>query len=334
MDAGSLADLRRSLEGFSLPLRSKAGVNDPDNDDDFDAADDPATNDGDFDPDVDGATTSVAAAIDLHDKAMAAGVGNSSNKQDALLMNHLQDAHEALTGDRVPDGMTGWTKATEALADLRKELSSFRSHSDDRVIAVKKLSKVWADFASDLADLKPARSAGMALEIKRSPINGTLIRGYATTWGTLDSDHEIVDQGAFTASLAERRRANAPVLMLWQHEMSAPIGVWENLVEDSKGLLAEGRILTSVRQGAEAVDLIDAGAISGLSIGFIAKRDKMISGVRHIQAVDLIEISIVTRASNPDARVFTAKEYDAREGLKGLADLGNELASFSLPRFS
>src|SRR4051794_10036187 len=48
---------------------------------------------------------------------------------------------------------------------------------------------------------------------------------------------------AFTASLAKHRKDGTMPLMPWQHERTEIIGVWENLRQDSAGLLAEGRCL-------------------------------------------------------------------------------------------
>ena len=53
----------------------------------------------------------------------------SNAKDKAVLMNHLRDAHEALTGQRAPDGMEGWkampTTIREFEAWLREEFQAF-----------------------------------------------------------------------------------------------------------------------------------------------------------------------------------------------------------------
>lgn len=63
------------------------------------------------DADTEGAATSIAAAMRLHDQSMGDSYSYSSPKDKALLMDHLRDAHEALTGTRAPDGLDGWTKS-------------------------------------------------------------------------------------------------------------------------------------------------------------------------------------------------------------------------------
>ena len=86
--------------------------------------------------DRDAAAASIAAAMRMHDKSMREGEypfsSGTSPKDKALLMDHLRDAHEALTGIRAPDGLDGWTKkllrdpdVKSALADLRTGLAGF-----------------------------------------------------------------------------------------------------------------------------------------------------------------------------------------------------------------
>lgn len=57
------------------------------------------------------AASSIAAAMRLHDKSMGDSYSYSNPKDKAQLMNHLRDAHSALTGSRAPDGLDGWKSA-------------------------------------------------------------------------------------------------------------------------------------------------------------------------------------------------------------------------------
>ncbi len=40
--------------------------------------------------------------------------------------------------------------------------------------------------------------------------------------------------------------------MLWQHDPTRPIGVWDEVREDGKGLWVKGRLLPDVAQAREA----------------------------------------------------------------------------------
>jgi hypothetical protein len=170
------------------------------------------------------------------------------------------------------------------------------------------------------------------IEIKRSP-SGTEISGYASVFGNVDSDGEIVDRGAFTASLARHRKDGTRPLLLWQHKDSEVIGIWDHFEEDSIGLLATGRLLPTVQRGAEAIALIGEGAIYGLSIGFRSVRDRVINKIRHLEIIDLLEVSLVSFASNSAARThLTGKEYGRHRSVKKtlVVDLQRLLSDFSL----
>ena len=202
-----------------------------------------------------------------------------------------------------------------------------------RYFAADSRHKAIANLVRDLSCFSLAPVATPLFEIKKSP-TGTEISGYASVFGNIDSDGEIVDRGAFVASLAQHRKAGTQPLMLWQHDPHQVIGKWDHFEEDSTGLLATGRLLPAVQRAAEAIALISEGAIYGLSIGFNAVRDRVINKVRHLEVLKLLEVSLVSFASNSDARIrLTGKEYGQRSDAKIMVDLERALSNFSLARF-
>lgn len=138
-----------------------------------------------------------------------------------------------------------------------------------------------------------------------------VIEGYASVFGVTDQAGDVVAPDAFARSLAMRDAAC--VRMLWQHDPNAPIGVWERIGTDAHGLFARGRILGNVTRGREALSLLRAGAIDGLSIGFKTIRSRIDdrTGVRTLLEIDLWEISIVTFPMNEAARVAGVKQHPA-----------------------
>ncbi len=118
--------------------------------------------------------------------------------------------------------------------------------------------------------------------------------GYASLFGARDGVGDAVAPGAFAASL--RRRGAAGVRMLYQHFAYEPIGVWEEIREDSRGLYVRGRLVTEVERSRDVAALLREGALGGLSIGFktVRARKEAASGQRTLLQVDLWEISIVT----------------------------------------
>lgn len=135
--------------------------------------------------------------------------------------------------------------------------------------------------------------------------------GYASLFNLADSAGDMIAPGAFRRSLA-RRGGNA-VKMLFQHDPAEPVGVWELCREDGRGLYASGRLLSGVRRGLELAELIRAGAVDGLSIGFRvikSSRDRA-TGRRLITEIDLWEISVVTFPMLPQARIDRAGSLPA-----------------------
>jgi len=133
---------------------------------------------------------------------------------------------------------------------------------------------------------------------------GTQIAGYASLFGATDQGGDVVEKGAYAASLQRLSASGGRVKMLWQHDPAQPIGVWDDVHEDARGLYVKGRILAEVERGREAVALLAAGAIDGLSIGYRtlqATRDG--KGQRLLAELDLWEVSLVTFPMLPEARV-------------------------------
>ena len=145
-----------------------------------------------------------------------------------------------------------------------------------------------------------------ALDLKQVTPDGTF-SGCASLFNAEDMGRDIVLPGAFRDSL--KARGASGIRMLYQHKPDEPIGVWESLREDARGLLARGRLMLAVARAREVLALMRAGALDGLSIGFRAvtgKRDAK-TGIRRLARIDLWEISIVTFPLLPDARVAQVK---------------------------
>ncbi|XDA96561.1 HK97 family phage prohead protease [Sulfitobacter sp. LCG007] len=151
---------------------------------------------------------------------------------------------------------------------------------------------------------------GEALKVR----DGVTISGYASLFGAQDQGRDIVQSGAYAASLRELAESGRRVKMLWQHDPAQPIGVWDEIREDGKGLWVKGRLLETVEKGREAAALLEAGAIDGLSIGYRTRRSaKNDRGQRLLTEVELWEVSLVTFPMLPTARVAGKSGEDILE---------------------
>ncbi|MDR1907790.1 MAG: HK97 family phage prohead protease [Holosporales bacterium] len=146
------------------------------------------------------------------------------------------------------------------------------------------------------------------MQIKSLDQTGAL-EGYASVFGTVDLQNEVVQPGAFEASLATWKQNSCFPKMLWQHDPKSPIGVWDDMFEDQYGLYVRGRLLLDLQKGRDAYSLIKSGAVDGLSIGFMPKQSHKDGDVRVLDEVDLFEVSLVTFMANPLAKVTSCKHW-------------------------
>ena len=165
-------------------------------------------------------------------------------------------------------------------------------------------------------------------EMALTVTDGSEISGYASLFELKDQGGDRVAKGAYGASLAALASKGRTVKMLWQHDPTQPIGVWDEVREDARGLWVKGRILTDVARGREAAALIQAGAIDGLSIGYrtlqATKDDK---GGRLLSELELWEVSLVTFPMLPDARVAAKAEDPGDMALRELASVFTDAVS-------
>lgn len=159
--------------------------------------------------------------------------------------------------------------------------------------------------------------------------------GYGSTFGNVDLGDDVVLPGAFKQSLIRHKADGLPPQMFWMHQPDQVPGKWTELAEDTKGLYVKGE-LADTQLGNEMRTLLNMKAVRGLSIGFaIEDRQKDVSydadGNRLLHKIDLWEVSLVSLAMNPMARITASKarlsqdgEYvpTAREFEKHLRDAG------------
>lgn len=136
-----------------------------------------------------------------------------------------------------------------------------------------------------------------------------VIEGYGSIFGTPDQGGDVVQPGAFKASI----KANPTVKMLWQHDPRDPIGKWDSVVEDGKGLRVKGRILTELARGREVLAMVREGIIDGLSIGYRTVRAGKKDGFRLIQEAQLWEVSVVTFPMHMSSRIDAVKAAEMTE---------------------
>jgi len=126
------------------------------------------------------------------------------------------------------------------------------------------------------------------------------ITGTAWPFGSPDRVGDVIEKGAFSGP--------ATLPMLFSHDQAQVIGIWDEISETETGLTVKGRLLVDdVERAREVRAMVRAGAVSGLSIGFVTKQAQRHAKGCRISALDLHEISIVAVPAHPGARITSVK---------------------------
>lgn len=165
-----------------------------------------------------------------------------------------------------------------------------------------------------------------ALAIKDVSSDG-VIEGYGSTFGGApDSYGDIVMPGAFADSLAKHQKDGTMPLMLFGHKSDeVPIGTWEEMAEDRKGLWVKGTISLDDPLGARIHTALKRRAMRGMSIGYDvppggAEADPKRPGVTMLKALGLWEVSLVNFPANRRATVTSVKSERMEEFARRLRD--------------
>ena len=139
------------------------------------------------------------------------------------------------------------------------------------------------------------------------------ISGLAWKFGTPDRVGDWIEPGAF-------KGLKLPLPMLFGHDLNDPVGAWDRVEEKADGLHVSGRLLVdAVARSREVHALVKAGAVRGLSIGFVSRSaSARAGGGRTIKSLELFEVSLVSAPMHPGAKVTSAK---SAAGALALAEL-------------
>lgn len=158
-----------------------------------------------------------------------------------------------------------------------------------------------------------------------------IVKGYASVFGNMDSDGDIITAGAYRKTITENR---SRIKYLYQHDLEKPLGKMIHLEEDQKGLVFEAEI-PKTQLGKDVIELMKAGVITENSVGILPIQKQMKDGYREISEVKLYEVSAVTLAANDQAMILdvkgnvdlekVTKRYDRIAALIRKGDISDEL---------
>lgn len=138
--------------------------------------------------------------------------------------------------------------------------------------------------------------------------------GHGSIFKNVDLGGDIVMPGAFQKTLAQHKANGTLPQMFWMHQMDQVPGLWTQMEEDDKGLYVKGE-LVDTSLGNDMRVLLQKKAVRGLSIGYsTVVSDYTKDGNRLLKELELWEVSLVSLAMNPLAKVEAVKARLSRDG--------------------
>jgi HK97 family phage prohead protease/HK97 family phage major capsid protein len=148
------------------------------------------------------------------------------------------------------------------------------------------------------------------------------IAGYANTT-TKDRSGDVVTAEAWAKGV-ENFRKN-PV-MLYQHKHDCPIGRFDKITVDKKGIYVEGTVSEAAEKNFGIHTLINDGALKSFSVGFRVKDGKYNRNDDSmlITDVELLEISVVSVPCNQESLFSVRKSFESSDEYRSFVETFNE----------
>lgn len=141
------------------------------------------------------------------------------------------------------------------------------------------------------------------------------IEGYASVYYGNDSYNDTIIKGAFDDCVNAEEK---PKMFFNHNRYSVPIGKWEEVTADDKGLYVKGKLNLEVFQAKDVYSAVKAGDIDGFSVCMMIDPDHYTlkdaddpwggGYIEHVEA--LPEISVVTFPADKAARIEKVKSID------------------------
>ena len=163
------------------------------------------------------------------------------------------------------------------------------------------------------------------------------VAGFFSTYDkTPDSYGDIIEPGAFTKTLENRKATGHPFPLCFNHDFSDVIGACDSIEEKDIGPYVEASFL-DITRAQDVRKMLQSGAIYQFSFAYdvLKRRDpteeEKAAGVMNVlQEIELFEVSIVTVPANQHAVVTEVKsvEPETKQGKRNSrkdADVINQI---------
>ncbi len=161
-----------------------------------------------------------------------------------------------------------------------------------------------------------------ALKLRFKEVDGVSDDGEIYAWGNIsnvvDYNNELVETGAYQATLDFHEDEGTSIKMLYQHDPDRVIGVWDEYgvseIDGKEGFWVKGRINLDIPLGKEVHSNLKMGALDSLSIGYLVLDEyKGNDGVIHLKSIIINETSIVTFPANAASKIISIKNRLVQE---------------------
>ncbi|KWT61836.1 hypothetical protein ADL21_11155 [Streptomyces albus subsp. albus] len=145
---------------------------------------------------------------------------------------------------------------------------------------------------------------------KAAEEDGNILEGYASTFGNVDLQHDVIAQGAFKNAIPAVRKGQIPLLADHSASVRDVLGTLIDAGEDTKGLKIKAQFASDPDAQAIRQKMLD-GHISKMSIGYQPLQWRYETRgedrVRVLEDIKLWEVSAVVFPANPEAVVSRVK---------------------------
>jgi HK97 family phage prohead protease len=168
------------------------------------------------------------------------------------------------------------------------------------------------------------------LEIKADGKEAGWFKGYASTFGNVDQQKDMVLPEAFNQTIAEHTKAGTMPAMYFNHNPMEQVGDWLSMEVNKKGLVVEGQlwINSNIPRADQSYKMLNSKTGKGLSIGFNHITPPIYDskkGIRMLTQLGLDEISIASRPVNKSAKIVSIKSLLEENKILTVRDTENWL---------
>ena len=157
-------------------------------------------------------------------------------------------------------------------------------------------------------------------QVKAGPADGLaegIFTGYASVFGNKDSYGDVVQPGAFSATLAAWKASGDTLPLYWGHDMGDPfsnIGGVLDATEDDHGLLVTCQIDIDEPKPMKVYKLLKGRRVKQMSFAYAIveggpAKSEQLGDYYSLDVLNLFEVSVVPIGANQETEILDVKHF-------------------------